>query len=121
MNVHKNARLTPRGRGLMIDRIEVACRYGKQLRRAECRSERPIAGMADIAGVTASYRTAVRHLDAAHPGWLPEQIASIEGLRRQRLTSPVIARQLSMALSTVGLILRRIGLNRLPCSSAGRR
>jgi hypothetical protein len=51
----------------------------------------------------------------------PQQVEGRVGLRRQRLTSPVIARQLSMALSTVGLILRRIGLNRLPCSSAGRR
>jgi hypothetical protein len=31
-----------------------------------------------------------------------EQIAAIEALRRQRLTSPVIARRLGLPLSTVG-------------------
>jgi transposase InsO family protein len=40
-------------------------------------------------------------------------MAHIESLRRQRLTGPVIARTLGMAGSTVGLVLRRIGLNRL--------
>ena len=37
----------------------------------------------------------------------------IEALRRQRMTGPQIARRLGMARSTVGLILRRLGLGRL--------
>ena len=37
----------------------------------------------------------------------------IEALRRQRMTGPQIARRLGMARSTVGLILRRMGLGRL--------
>jgi hypothetical protein len=40
-------------------------------------------------------------------------VAAIEALRRQRLTSPVIARRLGLPLSTVGGILRRLGLGRL--------
>ncbi len=37
----------------------------------------------------------------------------IEGLRRQRLTGSQIARQLAMPRSTVGLVLRRLGLGQL--------
>ena len=40
-------------------------------------------------------------------------MAEIEALRRQRMTGPQIARTLGMARSTVGLILRRLGLGRL--------
>ena len=40
-------------------------------------------------------------------------MAEIEALRRQRMTGPQIARTLGMARSTVGLILRRMGLGRL--------
>jgi transposase InsO family protein len=43
----------------------------------------------------------------------PDQVAAIDALRRQRLTSPVIARRLGLPLSTVGSILRRLGLGRL--------
>jgi hypothetical protein len=40
-------------------------------------------------------------------------LADIEALRRQRLSGPQIARALGMARSTVGLLLRRLGLGRL--------
>jgi len=113
MNVHKNARLTPRGRVLMIERIE----RGLPVRRA-----------AAEAGV--SERTAHRWLGRWRSGdrelgdrssaprrcphrLRPEQIARIEQLRRERQTGPLIAQALGMARSTVGLVLRRLGLNRL--------
>jgi hypothetical protein len=41
------------------------------------------------------------------------RIAEIELLRRQRMSSPAIARQLGMPNSTVTKVLRRLGLNRL--------
>jgi transposase InsO family protein len=41
------------------------------------------------------------------------EAAAIERLRRQRLSSPAIARQLGLPISTVTKILRRLGLNRL--------
>lgn len=41
------------------------------------------------------------------------QIEQIALLRRQRLTGPAIALALGLARSTVGLVLRRLGLNRL--------
>jgi transposase InsO family protein len=40
-------------------------------------------------------------------------VAQIEHLRRQRVTGPGIARVLGMARSTVGLVLRRLGLGKL--------
>jgi transposase InsO family protein len=40
-------------------------------------------------------------------------VAQIERLRRRRMTGPAIARALGMARSTVGAILRRLGLGKL--------
>jgi transposase InsO family protein len=114
MNVHKNARLTPFGRAAMISRIE----GGWSVRRA-----------AEAAGV--SRRTAYRwlgrhrgggerrlHDRSSAPRRCPrkvcaEQVVQIERLRRDRMTGPAIARALGMARSTVGLILRRLGLGKL--------
>lgn len=42
-----------------------------------------------------------------------ERIAEIERLRRQRMSGPAIARQLTMPVSTIGAILRRLGLGKL--------
>jgi len=115
MNIHENARLTPQGRALMVSRI-----LDESWR---------VADAADAAGV--SERTACKWLGryrvggaaALHdrkptparcPHRLPaERIAAIEHLRRQRLSGPAIARQLAMPPSTVGAVLRRIGLGRL--------
>ena len=115
MNVHKNARLTPAGRAVMISRIEDE---GWPVRRA-----------AQAAGVSA--RTAYRwlgryrlggerrlHDRSSAPSRCPRRVPphrwrQIEQLRRERLTGPQIAARLGMARSTVGLILRRLGLGRL--------
>src|SRR5690606_21150128 len=113
MNVHKNARLTPRGRVLLAQRIE----SGVTVREA--------AAAAGVSRQTAwrwlrRYRAGDRLLldRSSAPRHCPhrlaaDRIARIEALRRQRLSSPTIARVLGMAGSTVGLVLRRIGLNRL--------
>lgn len=115
MNVHKNARLTARGRALMIDRVvSEGWRVG---------------AAAEASGV--SERTAYRWLaryrlggDAGlydrssapirRPHRVPDdQVSEIARLRRQRLTGPQIAQQLGLPRSTVGAILRRLGLGRL--------
>ena len=112
MNVHKNARLTPRGRAVMIERIE----RGWSVARA-----------AEASGVSA--RTGYRWLDrhrrgerlcdrSSAPRHCPHRIAAeriveIERLRCERMTGPAIARVLGMARSTVGLVLRRLGLGKL--------
>jgi len=115
MNVHKNARLTPRGRAVMVSRIEDE---GWPVKRA-----------ASASGV--SVRTAHRWLGRHRLGGerrlhdrssaprrcprrtSPQRIAEIERLRRERMTGPAIARALGMARSTVGLVLRRLGLGKL--------
>jgi len=114
MNVHKNARLTPAGRALLADRVA----NGWTVKAA-----------AEAAGV--SRRTAHkwlarhrlggerRHHDrSSAPRRCPRRVAEavvvrIEHLRRQRMTGPAIARALGLARSTVGLVLRRLGLGKL--------
>ncbi len=115
MNVHKNARLTPRGRLLMVQRIEhhrwkvadAAAAAGLSVRRTYHWLRRYRAGgermLCDRSSAPARCRAPV---PAA-------RIAEIEGLRRQRMTGPQIARQLGVPRSTVGLVLRRLGLGRL--------
>jgi transposase InsO family protein len=43
-----------------------------------------------------------------------ERVATVAAMRRMRMSGPAIAFSLSMPLSTVGLEIRRLGLNRLP-------
>jgi transposase InsO family protein len=47
-----------------------------------------------------------------------DRVAAIEGLRRRRLTSPTISEALGIPVSTVTLVLRRLGLNRLKALDA---
>lgn len=113
MNVHKNARTTPLSRGVMVRRVlagepvaQIAAGYGVSERTvckwlARWRTE-GAAGLAD----RSSQPRRQRRLAS-------ERVAAIERLRRQRMTSPAIARALAMPVSTVGLVLRRLGLHRL--------
>jgi len=120
MNTHKNARLTVHGRALMVQRIIEA--------------GWPVAEAAAAAGVSertgckwlARYRAggeAMLHDRSSAPARCPHRlpvatVAGIERLRRQRLTGPQIARALGLARSTVGAILRRLGLGRLSALDA---
>jgi transposase InsO family protein len=115
MNVHKNARMTMHGRLLLIRRVHD---HGWRVEAA-----------ALAAGV--SVRTAYKWLarwraggeralhdrssaPARSPRRLPLEVtAAIERLRRQRLSGQQIARRLQRPCSTVGLVLRRLGLGRL--------
>src|SRR5690606_32890618 len=113
MNVHKNARLTPRGRVLMMERIagglpvrRAAADAGVSERTAHRWLRRWRSGDRELLDRSSAPRRCPHRLR-------PEQVGTIAQLRRQRLTSPAIARILGMAISTVGLVLRRLGLNRL--------
>ena len=115
MNAHKNARLTFYSRELMVRRI-----------REEGWSVDEAASSAGVSKRTA-YKWLARYRDGgaaalhnARP--VPHrmrhrlaeaQIAGIERLRRQRLSGPAIARQMALPRSTVGAVLRRLGLGRL--------
>ena len=113
MNVHKNARLTPSGRVLLVQRIESGWRIGEaaaasgvSVRTAYEWLGRYRAGDRQLADRSSAPHRCSHQLSAA-------QIAAVEHLRRQRQTGPMIARALGMARSTVSLVLRRLGLNRL--------
>jgi transposase InsO family protein len=115
MNVHQNARLTPHGRLLMVRRIEeegwavaaASKAAGLSERRAYVWLGRYRAGgermLHDRSSTPARYRDPVP----------PERVAEIERLRRLRMSGPKIADQLGMPRSTVGKVLRRLGLGRL--------
>ena len=115
MNVHQNARMTIHGRLLLIRRVR------EQGWRVET------AALAAGVSVRTAYKWLARHraggegalrdrssAPARSPRRLPAEVtAAIERLRRQRLTGPQIARRLGRPSSTVGLVLRRLGLGRL--------
>lgn len=114
MDSHDNARSTPRGRLLMVERLQAGWATGE---------------VAAAAGVTAKTVRKWRDRFVAEgeaglrdrssrphrsPTRLPAPVeARIEALRRQRRTGPAIARQLGHPVSTVGVVLRRIGLGQL--------
>jgi transposase InsO family protein len=115
MNIHKNARLTPQGRLLLVKRVtkagwsvvQTAQAAGISVRQsyrwlARYRAE-GAAGLGDRS--SAPHRCQHRT-----PG---DRMGEIERLRRQRMSGPQIARQLGMPVSTVGGFLRRLVLNRL--------
>jgi transposase InsO family protein len=115
MNIHKNARMTVHGRALMVSRI---CEEGWR-----------VAEAAEAAGVSerVAYKWLARYraggmaalndrkpIPARCPHRLPaERVAEIERLRRERLSGPSIARRLALPRSTVGAVLRRLGLGQL--------
>ena len=115
MRLHANAKLSVKGRELLIDRVEVA---GWSLAQA-----------AEAAGV--SDRTARKWRDRYHadgPEGLADRssaparvanrtderrVEAIAALRRLRMTGAEIAEVLSMAHSTVSGILTKIGMGKL--------
>ncbi|MFW6193568.1 MAG: IS481 family transposase [Gemmatimonadota bacterium] len=114
MNVHKNAKLTPTGRAQMIERLEagesvteVAASVGvsrttvyKWWKRWKAEGE---AGLED--------RSCRPHRSPNR--LLRHRRRQIERLRRKRWSTPRIARETGIPLSTVGLECRRLGLGRL--------
>jgi transposase InsO family protein len=115
MRLHANARLSPKGRGLLIDRIEGASWSIREAAHAAGISERTAckwlgryraegpAGLADrsSAPLVVANRTDERRIEA------------IAALRRLRMSGAEIAETLGMALSTVSGILTRIGMGKL--------
>jgi transposase-like protein len=113
MNVHKNARLTPRGREILISRLE--------------RGARPL-DVATAMGVSAStvYKWWRRYraegpaglLDRssrpnASPNRTPDDVeAKVIALRKERRIYHRIAAEVGVSRATVGRILTRHGLNR---------
>jgi transposase InsO family protein len=114
VQVHGNAKLVPSSRLLLVRRVleehwkvaDVAAAFGI--------SERTVYRW------LARWRSGDRQLRdrSSAPTRVPRRTARavealIEQLRRLRMTSTRIAAELEMAVSTVGAVLRRLGLNRL--------
>ena len=114
MKLHGNAKLTPVQRRLLVARVlEEHWTYEEA---------------AEAAGVSerTAYRWVARWRAGDHeledrssapkrvPSRTPVKVEqAIETLRRMRMTSTAIAAKLRMAVSTVGAVLKRLGLNRL--------
>src|SRR5688500_5904063 len=115
MKLHANARLSVKGRELLVERIE---RAGWSLTEAAM-----AAGVSERTARKwrARYRAEGRDglLDrssapASVPARTPEErVLAIAALRRLRFTGAEIAELLGMALSTVSGILTRIGMGKL--------
>src|SRR5262245_10725407 len=115
LKLHGNARTCPHSRRLAVERVE--------------RDGWTLATAAEAAGV--SVRTISKWLRryrlegelgladrSSAPGSVPqrtseERVQAIVCLRRLRMTAAEIAESLSMPLSTVSVVLRRVGLGRL--------
>ena len=115
MNAQKNARLTPYSRELMIERIRKQGWTVARAAEAAGVSERTAyKWLARYRGGGAAALHNARPVPRRLPHRLPQsQIAAIGSLRRQRLSCPAIARRLGLPRSTVGAVLRRLGLGRL--------
>ncbi len=115
MNVHKNAKLTPAGRADLVKRVLI--------------EDQSVVGVSRSMGVsTRTVRKWVKRYQAegerglldrsSRPHHSPRQLAKklvrqIERLRRRRWTGLEIAAELKLAVSTVSLWLRRLGLGLL--------
>jgi len=115
MDVHKNARLTPKGREAMVRAVvdyglsqAAAARefnttpktVGKWVKRFR---DEGVDGLQDRSSKPLSSPSQTR----------PAACAAVESLRRQRYTGHQIAAELDISPATVSRILRRLGLNRL--------
>lgn len=121
MDIHDNARTTPRSRMLMIERLDAGWTVaavaaaqgvdGKTVRkwRGRFRAE----GATGLEDRSSRPHSSPSRLDR------PAE-AAIDVLRRRRLSGPAIARQLGRPVSTVGKVLRRLGLGRLKALDAPR-
>jgi transposase InsO family protein len=115
MNMHKNARLTPQGRLLLVQRIlEQGWTVGLAASAAGLSERQAYRWLARYRGGGTAALVDRSSAPKRFPHQVPaDRVAEIERRRRQRLSGPAIARQLALPTSTVGGILRRLGLGKL--------
>ena len=114
MNVHKNARLTPRGRERIVRQVESG-QTPEAVAQAVGVCPRTVRKWVD------RYRReglAGLHDRSSRPHRLRQPtpqavVAEIEQLRRQRWTGKQIAAETGVSPATVSRVLRRLGLNKL--------
>jgi transposase InsO family protein len=115
MKIHANARLSPNGRRLLVDRIESGSWTVQAASEAAGISERTARkwlarwraeGELGLLDRSSAPRSVANRTDET-------RIGCIAALRRLRMTGPEIAETLDMALSTVSGILTSINMGRL--------
>ena len=114
MNVHKNARLTPRGRERIVE-LAASGQTPPAISQAVgvCpRTVRKWIGRYQAEGIAGLQDRTSRPKRLHRP--TPQAIVErVEALRRQRLTGKAIAAETGISPATVSRILKRLGLNRL--------
>jgi transposase InsO family protein len=115
MDMHKNARLTPKGREEMVRAVVDSGLTKAAAARRFNTTPKTVAKWIDrfrAEGVYGLHDRSSRPLSS--PVQTPPTIcAAVEALRRQRRTGKQIAAELAVSPATVSRILRRLGLNRL--------
>jgi transposase InsO family protein len=115
VNTHKNARLAPAGREQLVKRVLLEKEPVRQVARGMRVSERTVRKWVtrfQAQGVAGLIDRSSR--PARSPGRLSLKVVKrIEQLRHRRWTATRIAEALKLAVSTVSLWLRRLGLGRL--------
>jgi transposase InsO family protein len=115
MNIHKNARTTPRSRGQIVERVLTRHERPAAVAAAMGVSERTVRKwLARYAAAPAADLVDRSCRPRRSPTVTPPMLTSwIERLRRQRWTGAQIAQTLQLSASTVARRLRRQGLARL--------
>jgi transposase InsO family protein len=115
MNIHKNARTTPRSRALIVQRVVVEHWPVSAVAIAFGISERTVYKWLarhraqGLAGLQDRRSVARRRPHALAPSWL----ALIRVLRHAKLVAAEIAERVPIARSTISAVLKRLGLARL--------
>ena len=115
MRCHANARLSPIGRRLLVDRIE---RDGWPARRAaesagisERTARKWLARFRAEGAAGLRDRSSAPHVVANRTD--PDTVAAICALRRLRFSGPELAELLELPCSTVSAVLKRCGMGKL--------
>ena len=115
MNIHQNAKTTPRSRAALVQRVQQGAESARDVAEAVGVSERTVrkwvgryqaAGLAGLVDRSCRPHQSPDALPAALVGW-------IERLRRQRWTGAQIAQALQLSRATVARRLQGLGLARL--------
>jgi len=115
MRLHRNAKTTPKGRALIVQRVErdgwtvarTAAAFGVSTRTVHKWRRRArdggIASLQDRPSIPRRMPRLTR----------PARVAAVRALRARRLPGAHIAQRLGLPRATVGAVLRRCGLGRL--------
>ena len=121
MDVHQNARLTPKGREAMVRAVMDEAMTKAQAARRFKTTPKTVAKWLDrfrvegIAGL--ADRSSRPHCSPSQTPWATGE--AVEALRRARCTQDHIARELGLSRATVSRILKRRGLSLLSATYEG--